>query len=136
MDIKDIKALGETVKEFNKIKDLFGFDSSQPTPSNKEHIAAHMVGKEVLIRTYSAGVHFGVLKKLDNHQNVILTNSQRIHYWDGACSLSQVAVDGVSKSNTRIAVIVDEILLERAIEIIPLTDKAHKNLRGMEIWKK
>ena len=49
----------------------------------------------VIVRTYSAGVHAGYLKRRDG-KDVDLINSRRLWYWKGAASLSQLAVDGVS----------------------------------------
>jgi len=88
----------------------------------------------VLIRTYSAGVHFGYLKKREGKE-VELINAQRIWSWSGACSLSQIALEGV-KGESKISVAVPSIILTEAIEIIPITEVAKKNLRGVTIWKK
>ena len=89
----------------------------------------------VLIRTFSAGVHFGKLMA-QNGKEVVLSNSRRVYYWDGACSLSQMAVDGVSKpDNCKFSVIVPEITLTEAIEIIPITEKAFNNLYSVLEWK-
>lgn len=89
----------------------------------------------VLIRTYSAGVHFGVLKRRDGKE-VELTTARRIWYWDGAASLSQLAVDGVSKpSNCKFSVVTPSITLTEAIEVIPCTHKAVKSINGVKEWK-
>ena len=95
-------------------------------------IEARMKSKLVLVRTYSAGVHFGELVGR-NGTEVVLKNARRIHYWEGAFTLSAVAVDGVPTEGpkhkaTRISCGVDEILLTQAIEVIPLTQKAAKSL--------
>lgn len=89
----------------------------------------------VLIRTYSAGVHFGTLKSREGKE-VVLENARRLYSWSGACSLSQVAIDGVDYTNSRISVIVPEITLTEAIEIIPMSEKASKEMMGVEAWKK
>lgn len=89
----------------------------------------------VIIRTYSAGVHAGYLASRKDKE-VKLTNARRIFYWDGAASLSQMAVDGVSKpQNCKFSVVVPEITLTEAIEIIPCTDKARNNIEGVQVWK-
>ncbi len=88
----------------------------------------------VVIRTYSAGVHVGYLKSRESKE-VMLYKAIRIHYWDGAASLSQLAVDGVSKpSNCRFSVPVDKITLTEAIEIIPCSEKARKNIQEVKSW--
>ena len=93
----------------------------------------------VLIRAYGAGVFMGYLKEQKselNGINVVLVNSRRIHYWDGACSLSQIAVDGSKNiENCRIAMVVTEEFVANVIEIIPVTEKSKTNILGAEIWK-
>ena len=89
----------------------------------------------VLVRTYSAGVHFGYLKKHSGTE-VTLINSRRVYYWEGAMTLSQLSVDGSSKiKSCKITVPVNFIILTQAIEILPMTDRAQKNLYGADEWK-
>ena len=89
----------------------------------------------VLIRTYSAGVHFGYLEKKDGKE-VTLRKSRRVWYWSGANSLSQLATDGVNApKDCKIAIEVDSITLTEAIEIIPITKKAKVNLDNVPVWK-
>lgn len=76
-------------------------------------------GTFVLIRTYSAGVHFGTLVE-KNGQEVHLSNARRLWSWQGALSLSEVAMKGIDVKNSKISVPVDEIILTQAIEIIPV----------------
>ena len=77
-------------------------------------------GTFVLIRTYSAGVHFGTLIER-NGQEVHLKNARRLWSWAGALSLSEVASKGIELKNSKVSVPVDEILLTQAIEIIPIS---------------
>jgi hypothetical protein len=97
-------------------------------------VGKDMIGRDVLVRTYSAGVHVGTLQSRDGKE-VVLTNSRRIWYWDGAATLSQLAVDGTSRpENCKFPETVPEILLTEAIEIIPITDKARESIAGVKIW--
>jgi len=91
----------------------------------------------VLIRSKSAGVFFGHLSLAKNGGlTVMLKDCRRIWYWDGAASLSQMAVDGVSKpQNCKFPCAVPEITINEVIEIIPCTEKAVRSLRGVPIWK-
>ena len=92
--------------------------------------------KKVIIRTYSAGVHFGDLFAKDGKE-VTLKNARRIWYWEGAASLSQMAVSGVSLPNKcKFSVVVPEITLTEAIEIIPCTKEASENIIGVPTWEK
>lgn len=89
----------------------------------------------VVIRTYSAGVHIGFLKSREKTE-VVLVNSRRVHYWEGAASLSQLALEGVKKpGDCRISVVVPEILLTEAVEVIPVTEAAKKNLDAVPVWR-
>ncbi len=90
----------------------------------------------VIVRTRSAGVHAG---ELISHSglDVELKNARRIWYWDGAASLSQLAMEGVSKpENCKFPCEVTKIILTEAIEIIPCTQKAQESIQGVKIWKK
>lgn len=85
-----------------------------------------MEGKFVLIRTYSAGVHFGFLVSRDGKE-VHLKNARRLWSWTGALSLSEVAMQGPNISGSKISVPVDEIILTEAIEVIPISKKSTLN---------
>ena len=57
----------------------------------------------VLLRTYSAGVFVGYLASSKIESGIrtsVLKNSIRIHYWDGAASLSQLAMAAHSEGLT------------------------------------
>lgn len=102
-----------------------------------EYIRKQDVTKDyVIVRTYSAGVFAGNLESL-NGKEVVLKNARRIWYWDGAASLSQLAVDGTSKPDKcKFPCEVPEITLTEAIEIIPCTEKAEKSIKEVSIWQK
>jgi len=89
----------------------------------------------VIIRTYSAGVFAGELKSRQEKE-VVLKNARRLWYWDGAASLSQLAMEGVSKpENCKFPCEVDEIILTEAIEVIPCSEEAQESIKNVEVWK-
>lgn len=93
-----------------------------------------MIGKRVIVRTYSAGVHFGELVSRDGKE-CVLKNARRIWYWAGAASLSQLAVDGTSKPrDCKFPIAVHEITLTEAIEYIPVTEKAAESIDSVPVW--
>ena len=99
------------------------------------NINSSMIGKRVLVRTYSAGVHFGTLKEKVG-QEAILSDARRVYSWVKACSLSQLAMEGSKNiAECRISIPVSEILLNRVIEVIPMTELADKQLTEAEEWK-
>lgn len=81
----------------------------------------------VLVRTRSAGVHFGKLYSKKG-TNVVLTDSTRIWRWKGANTLNELSIIGAAEDYTRISHPVEVIELTEAIEIIPCKEKAIENL--------
>lgn len=88
-----------------------------------------------LIRCYAAGVHIGFVKK-HNGENVILLNSRRLFYWTGACSVTQVSIDGVDVKLSKIAMVLPEVRLTGVAEVIPMSRKAADIILGAPVWKK
>ena len=95
--------------------------------------------RAVCVRSYAAGVHIGYLrdeKFTEAGKVVTLVNTRRIWHWDGACSLSQLALEGVKKPDTcKFSVVIDENEIVNVIETIPLTEKAVDNLFKISVWK-
>ena len=90
----------------------------------------------VIVRTHSAGVFAGHLKSRDGRE-VVLTGARRLWYWDGAASLSQLAMEGTSKPEScKFPCKVSEIILTEAIEILEVTGKAKKSIEDVPVWSK
>jgi hypothetical protein len=89
--------------------------------------------RPVIVRTYSAGVHFGYLVKRDGKE-VTLERSRRIWRWFGAWTLSEVATAGVNIEKSKIGSPVSIILTE-AIEVIDCTPAAVASLEAAT-WSK
>lgn len=88
-----------------------------------------------IVRTYSAGVFAGFLEKREGKE-VLLTNARRLWYWNGAASLSQLAMEGVKKpDDCKFPCELPEITLTEAIEIIPCTEQAYTSIKGVPVWK-
>lgn len=91
--------------------------------------------KYVIIRTQNAGVFAGYLKE-KNGETVILKQARRLWYWSGACSLSQMAMEGTKKaSECKFAMEVDSIELNQVIEIIDTTEEARLSIKSVTVWK-
>jgi hypothetical protein len=102
--------------------------------AHKHNMEKTMDNKQaVIVRTYSAGAHFGYLVSREGKE-VKLERSRRIWSWQSApggpklLSLSEVATYGVGPSS-RIGVPVTITLID-AIEVIEASDAAAKNLDG------
>lgn len=92
-------------------------------------------GKYYIVRCDRAGVFAGEIEER-NGQEVTLRNCRRIWYWDGACSLSELAKNGTKEpDNCKFSVTVDRLEVLEAIEIIECTKKAKKSIEGVKVWK-
>ena len=93
-------------------------------------------GKKVIIRGGRSGVFFGTLASKDG-QEVELMDCRRLWYWDGAASISQLAVTGtVAPENCKFTVTVESIVILDAIEIIECTPEAIKSIEAVDVWKR
>jgi hypothetical protein len=93
-----------------------------------------IVGQYVIVRTYSAGVFAGEIVSKDGKE-VEMKNARRLWYWDGAASLSELAVRGVSKPrNCKFPTAVPTVYLTEAIEILQFTKEAQKNIENVSEW--
>lgn len=113
-----------TLGQIKSLKSMLG--DSSPVSLNE------MIGKKVIIRTYSAGVWFGTLDQKAGNE-VIITSARRLWRWWAAesISLSAVAIHGVKPEKSKICEAVESVWLE-AIEIIPCTSKSIKSIEGCE----
>lgn len=96
-------------------------------------IGNDLIGKYVLVRS-RAGIFAGTLRELEG-QTVVVENSRRLRYWDGAATLSELSQKGVSRPSecTFPAEIPTEWLPE-VFEIIPCSVEAEKSIKDVKIW--
>lgn len=88
----------------------------------------------VIVRTYSAGVFAGFLYRR-NGKEAVLKQARRIWYWDGAASLSELAVRGTVKpKNCKFPIAVPEVTLTEVIEIIPTSQEGRKSIESVPVW--
>lgn len=144
----EVKSLSDLIKVFAVIAADFEaakgvkradisteFDETQHEPqppvtvAEQKGINDFAIGKEVIIRTYSAGVWFGVLKQKAGNE-VILTKARRMYKWwaKESISLSGVARHGIKQDDSKICGELESVWLE-AIEIIPVTGNAAESIR-------
>jgi len=88
----------------------------------------------VIVRTTSAGVFAGEL--VSRKKNVVeMSGARRLWFWDGAATLSQLAVDGTSKPEScKFPVAVPSITLLGVVEVIPTTQKARDSIDAVPVW--
>ena len=90
--------------------------------------------KKVIVRGNHSGVFFGELVER-NGREVKLENCRRLWYWDGAASISQLAINGTTNPcECKFTVTVPEIGILDAIEIIPCSKEAIKSIESVAVW--
>lgn len=93
------------------------------------------MNKKVIVRGDRSGVFFGTLVE-KNGSEVELKDCRRLWYWDGAATISQLAVDGTQRPNEcKFTVSVNNIIILDAIEIIPCTEDAISSIEGVKEWR-
>ena len=120
MNIDDL-----TIREAREIAALFANGNSPVASTTPKTTWQHpFIGKRVLVRTYSAGVHIGTLVSVnsDNAMECHLKDALRLWKWtNGGLSLSAVAHNGIKGGRINRT---DEVTLTNAIEYIPTTPEA------------
>lgn len=113
-----------TFGELKQIANLFGAQTPAQTPAQHP-----MVGKYVILRCYSAGVHAGVLVSQTGDQ-AILANSRRLWSWTAnqGVALSGLAVHGLKAG--KVDTELPEIALTGVIETIPCSKVAEGAIRA------
>ena len=93
------------------------------------------MNKKVIIRASEAGVFYGTLVDKEGTE-VELANCRRIWYWEGAASLSELALSGVTEpEKCHFTVTVPSIVVMGVIEIILCSQKAVKCINKVPVWK-
>lgn len=85
-------------------------------------------GLYCVVRTYSAGVHVGIVAQREGTE-VVLSEARRVWQWRGRNTLHEVSLSGVA-SGSRVSEPVDGLLLTGVIEIIPCTQAGEASLRA------
>ena len=90
----------------------------------------------VIVRADRAGVFFGNLVKKEGNE-VTLNECRKLHYWDGAAAVEQLAIDGtITPQNCRFTLTVENATIMGVIQIIPCTEKAVKSIQAVKEWKR
>lgn len=99
-----------------------------------------LIGKKVIIRSYGAGVFFGTLNEVEPTEDkwtVELLNCRRLWRWAGACSITQLAVDGTKNpSDCMFTITEPSIIVSSVIEIHECSADSIKSIESVVEWKK
>ena len=88
-----------------------------------------LIGRHVIVRTYSAGVHAGKLVSQDGDV-VVLANSRRLWSWKAksGVALSGLAVGGLASGKVDTMTNIHQLI--GAIEIIPTSAESEASING------
>lgn len=99
----------------------------------------NLIGKKVIIRSCGAGVFYGTLneaEKCEDKWTVELLDCRRLWQWAGACSITQLAVDGPkSPRMCRFTIVEKSIVVSSVIELHQCEPAAVKTIESVEPWK-
>ncbi len=96
------------------------------------------IGRKCIVRCYGAGVFFGEVREVScdaNGLNVRIANARKVWYWNGAAAVEQLSQDGCA-DDSKITVVVPELVVAAAVQIIPCSDKAIANIEGKAEWRR
>lgn len=89
-----------------------------------------------IVRTDRAGVFFGKIKERSASE-ITMTDVRKLWYWDGACAVEQLAIDGTKKpSECKFTITIPEMIIANPIQIIQCTEKATESIKGVKEWKR
>jgi len=92
----------------------------------------------VIVRSKSAGCFAGELQWSKSELagvEVLLSNCRRLWYWDGAASLSQLAVEGTVKPETcKFSVPTSLHNVFEVIEVIEVSAMARRSIEEVSKW--
>lgn len=111
-----------TLKQIREIAALAGAGQQKPAPHP-------FVGKHVICRCHSAGVHGGILVS-QNGNEAVLKDSRRLWQWtaNAGVALSGLAVNGLKSG--KIDTILPHIALTGVIETIPTSEKSRDSINN------
>lgn len=92
--------------------------------------------QKCIIRCDRAGVFFAEVESMEG-STAKLKNCRRLWYWDGAASLSQLALEGVTApQNCKFTVTVPSMTVLQVIEVIPCSPQAAACIEAVPVWKR
>jgi hypothetical protein len=94
-----------------------------------------MENKYFIVRADRAGVFFGKIKAR-SHDEVTMTDVRKLFYWDGACAVEELAMNGTKRPNAcKFTIEIPEMVIADPIQVIPCTDEAVKSISEVKVWK-
>lgn len=95
---------------------------------------SELLNKNIIARINQAGVFHGRLDYID--ESIIrLKDVRRIYQWNGALSVTDMAVNGITGGKVTIPVSTVEFLTSNIIELNECSDKATTAIVSVTPWK-
>lgn len=92
--------------------------------------------QKYIVRCDRAVVFFGEIKERRG-DDVTMTNVRKLWYWDGACAVEQLAMEGTKKPGScQFTVTVPEMELMGVIQVLPCTEAAAASIEAVKEWKR
>ncbi len=106
------------------------FQPQQLMQTECKTINAEFINKKCIIRTYSAGVWFGLISQKEGNEIIVL-NARRLWRWKAkkSITLSAIATFGIAPTGNQFTPTVDSVWLE-AIELIPCSNISIKEIEN------
>jgi hypothetical protein len=94
-----------------------------------------MKGKYVIVRADRAGVFFGKLEA-KNGQEVTMSDVRKLHYWNGAAAVEEIAQIGTKKpGDCRFTVSVESMVIDGVCQVIPCTEESYNVIKSVKEWR-
>ena len=94
-----------------------------------------MEKQKYIIRCDRAGVFYAEIESRQGGE-AQLRNARRLWCWDGAASLSQLALEGVKRPRgCKFTVTVPSMTVLDVIEVIPCAEDAVHSIEAVPVWK-
>ena len=88
----------------------------------------------VIVRSNMAGVFFGILES-KNGNEVELSKARKLYRWEGANTVEDLAVKGVSKpENCKFTIVVSQMIISDVCQILPCSPTSVESLSKVKEW--
>ena len=92
--------------------------------------------QKYIVRCDRAGVFFGEIKERRGDE-VTMTNVRKLWFWDGACAVEQLAMEGTKNPGScKFTVTVPGMELMGVIQVLPCTEAAVASIEAVMEWKR
>lgn len=92
-----------------------------------------LLNKKIIARIDRAGVFHGTLDYIDN-DIIRLKDARRIYYWEGAISVTDMAVNGLTGGRITTPVSTVEFMRDKIVELNECSEQASTSIESIKVW--